>query len=137
VSPIRRIAQPETCFACGTKNPHGLHITFKQTETGAGGFFVPTEHHEGWPGVVHGGILTTLLDEGMAYALWFADIRAVTARMETRFRRTVGAGDELRIAAEVLGRRREIVDAVGTILLRDDSVVAEATARFMLADVSY
>lgn len=129
--------QPETCFACGTKNPHGLHVTFTQSETGSVGVFTPSELHEGWPGVVHGGILATLLDEAMAYALWFRDIRAVTARMETRFRRTVGAGQEVVIRGHVLERRRTVVDASGSIELPRGAVVAESTARFMLADVSY
>ena len=98
---------------------------------------MPEAHHEGWPGIVHGGILATLLDEAMAYALWFADIRAVTARMETRFRRTVGAGDEIVITGQVTGTKRSVVDAVGTVTSADGSVVAEANGRFMLADVSY
>lgn len=134
---LRMRLQPETCFACGTKNAHGLHVSFYESVTGSFATFTPTELHEGWPGVVHGGILATLLDEGMAYALWFSDIRALTARMETRFRRTVKAGQELQISAEVVGQRRGIVDAKGIILLTDGSVVAESTARFIPADVSY
>ena len=129
--------QPETCFACGTKNPHGLHVHFDRFGAGSRGVFVPEAHHEGWPGIVHGGILATLLDEAMAYALWFADIRAVTARMETRFRRTVGAGDEIVITGQVTGTKRSVVDAVGTVTRADGSVVAEANGRFMPADVSY
>jgi uncharacterized protein (TIGR00369 family) len=116
----------------------GLHGTFTQSETGeALATFIPSEHHEGWPGIVHGGVLTTLMDEAMAYALWFRDHRAVTARMDTRFRRQVSAGEELRITASVVGVRRGIIDAKARISLVDGTVVAEATARFVPAEVSY
>lgn len=129
--------QPATCFACGTENPHGLHVSFTRTPAGSTGTFVPTVHHEGWPGAVHGGILVTLLDEAMAYALWFNDIRAVTARMEARFRKMVGAGQKLVINGEVVGSRRDVVDAVGRITVPDGTEVAQAAGRFKLADVSY
>lgn len=134
---VGRFLQPTTCFACGTDNPQGLHVSFRQTHSGAEAIFVPGANHEGWPGVVHGGILATLLDEAMAYAVWFSEIHAVTARMETRFRRVVGAGQELIISGEVLAQRRGLVDAVGRIILLDGSLVAEASARFVPADVSY
>jgi acyl-coenzyme A thioesterase PaaI-like protein len=110
---------------------------FRETEEGSVGTFVPSEHHEGWPGVVHGGILAALLDEAMAYAVWFAKTRAVTARLETRFRTTVAAGDSLVITGRVTGRRRNLLDAEGAIVRSDGTPVAEATARFVPADVSY
>lgn len=131
--------QPETCFACGTKNPHGLHVTFRKNPSGGAiGLFTPTEHHEGWPGVVHGGILATLLDEAMAYALWFSHFRAVTVRMETRYRRSISAGQSVTITAHVLGERRSVIDARGRVAFESgDVMVAEASGRFMVADVSY
>ena len=133
-----RPPQPTTCFACGTENPVGLHVTFSRTEDGgAAATFVAGPHHEGWPGIVHGGILATLLDEAMAYALWFSQHRAVTARMDMRFRLPVGAGVPLSISSNITGLVRGVIDARARITLNDGSVVAEATGRFMPADVSY
>ncbi|HZT95643.1 MAG TPA: PaaI family thioesterase [Chloroflexota bacterium] len=123
---------PEQCFACGSKNPHGLHVRFSKTENGAEATFTPTIHQEGWPGVIHGGILVTLLDEAMAYALYFKGIAAVTARLDTRFRRAVAVGDELRVSAQIISAKRELLDVEGQIVLADGAAVAGGTGRFML-----
>lgn len=129
--------QPETCFVCGTRNPLGLHVDFAKGDGDASASFTPSVHHEGWPGVVHGGILVCLLDEAMAYALWYKGFHAVTARMEARFKQIVGAGDKLEILGEVLSDRRGIIDAAGKVRLSDGTIVAEANGRFMHADVHY
>lgn len=128
---------PENCFACGPKNEHGLHLHFDQTGNGARAVFVPTEAHEGWPGMIHGGILLTVLDEAMAYALFYRRIPAFTARLETRFRRPAAPGQTLIVSSEIVGERRGIVDARGAITLEDGTEVAQATGRFVpVADSS-
>ena len=130
--------QPPHCFACGTQNPHGLHVHFSRTELGeASATWIPGPFHEGWPGIVHGGVIATILDEAMAYALWFNSYRAVTVRMETRFRRSVAAGEEVIVVARVTDAKRGLIDAAGRVSTTHGQLVAEATARFMEAEVSY
>ena len=56
------------CFACGKENPDGLQLEFKYSEDGSKveTTYIPPEKFQGWKGIVHGGIITTLLDEIMA-----------------------------------------------------------------------
>src|SRR5436305_1243024 len=89
----RLIKSPNNhCFGCGPGNPHGLHLHFHEHDGVVTSTFTTEQWQEGWEGVIHGGILATLLDESMAYVLYFAGIRAVTARMEVRYRRPLAKG---------------------------------------------
>lgn len=91
--------------------------------------YAPREWHEGWIGVIHGGVLAAALDEAMAYVLYFAGFKGVTARLEVRYRATVYAEDTLQIEAQQVGERRNLVDVQGRVL-RDGNAVAESMGRF-------
>ncbi|HZU12793.1 MAG TPA: PaaI family thioesterase [Chloroflexota bacterium] len=119
------------CFACGPGNPCGLHLEFSKQGGMVRAAFTPRMDHAGWSGVVHGGILTTALDEAMAYVLYFRGVRAMTGRLDVRFRRPVAVGDRLTVEAETTREVRNVVD-VSARLCRTDTVVAEAEARFMV-----
>jgi acyl-coenzyme A thioesterase PaaI-like protein len=118
------------CFACGPGNPIGLHLHLERQGETAVARFIPGELHGGWAGVVHGGILATVLDEVMAYAVFFTGWKCVTARMEVRYRAAVTCGDVLVAEARITRDTRRLVDVEATIL-RGDTVVAEANGRFM------
>lgn len=94
--------------------------------------FVPGQWHEGWRGVVHGGILTTILDETMAYVVFRQGYEGVTARMEMRYRAPAQQGDRLRIEARMVHHKGRMMDIEGKVL-RDGEVIVEGTARFMIA----
>jgi acyl-coenzyme A thioesterase PaaI-like protein len=119
------------CYVCGPDNPGGLHITFEQDgSNGARGFYTAKEEHCGWPGLLHGGLAFTLMDEALAYALYFQELYGVTARIETRFRQPIAAGAKLIIRAWTLQQRRKLVEAHAEIRLDSDqgALVAEADA---------
>ena len=80
------------CFGCGRHNPIGMHLVFKRDEASDGviAWYVPRAEDQGFPHVMHGGLLALLLDEAMGWAMYADHIFAVTAKMETRYRRTVG-----------------------------------------------
>ncbi len=69
------------CFGCGQMNPYGLHLHFYVNEDGDGvsAPWTPAREHEGFTGISPGGIITTVLDEVMGWALYQRDIWAVTA----------------------------------------------------------
>lgn len=118
------------CFVCGPGNSSGLHLRFTGDSRRVRGRFVAAKWHEGWEGTVHGGILAAVLDEAMAYLLFLAGCRAVTARLEVRFRRSVVAGDELWAEGQVVRDARRIAD-LESRLVRGSEVIAEARGRFM------
>jgi len=117
-----------TCFACGKDNSAGLKLRFKKEGNTATGEFVISELYEGWHGVVHGGVICTILDEAMAYT-YFPDIKGVTAKLEVRFRQPAPTGVPLVVTAKLLEKRKKLLTAGATMTLKDGTVLAESTAQ--------
>ncbi len=99
-----------TCFVCGSQNPSGLHIPFEPAPDGsARAEYTARPEHVGYPDRIHGGIIFTLMDEAVAWALCFAGLRGVTARAESRFREPVRVGARLVITGRIMERERRLV----------------------------
>ena len=74
------------CFACGKNNPEGLHMEFYTDEKSVFSKLVIPETKRGWDQVVHGGILSTILDEIMAWtAIYFTGSFMLTKNMTVNF----------------------------------------------------
>lgn len=120
------------CFVCGTENPDGLRLAFR---TGAAGeasaeLAVP-DRYAGWSGVVHGGIVCTLLDEAMAKAAMAAGHTIVTAELTVRYLSPVPTGTRCRVVGKVLEARRRLVLTEGSVSDADGRVFATATAKMI------
>lgn len=120
------------CFGCGTENPIGLRLRFERIDGGARSEFRPRPEYQGWDGMLHGGILLTLLDETLAYATLFAAGPAVTAEIQARLRRPAPLDADYVLFGWVEKSRLRLVQAHATISDRSGLVVAEATGKFML-----
>jgi len=121
------------CFACGNQNPKGLHLKFKAEEGNkVKTLFTPQKEHEGYPGVMHGGLITTILDEVMARSINMLGYNGVTARLEVRFREPVPIGQEITFEANITNARKTIVDLEAKAYLPNGKICAEAVARFMV-----
>jgi acyl-coenzyme A thioesterase PaaI-like protein len=121
------------CFGCGRLNLHGLQLSFYANTDGAGVWapFTPTDAFEGYDGVVHGGIVCTILDEVMAWSLYREETWAVTGQLNTRFRKPVLVGEPLRAIGTILCDRGRVIETRGEIRREADGVLlAEATATF-------
>lgn len=117
------------CFACGKDNPIGLKLKFYQEGELAKAEFTPGELYQGWPGIVHGGILCTILDEAMGYAVIFNGIWSyVTARAEMRFRNQARIGEPLIITGSVDKKAKRLIWTSATIVRQDGTSIAESTA---------
>lgn len=123
----------QVCFACGARNGHGLHLRFRRAGEGAVTCrYEPKPEDQGFPGVMHGGILAALLDESMAWAMWAADrALGVTAKMETRYRRTVGVDGPLTVRGRVVRVRGRRIEVEASVEDAAGERLAEATALFM------
>jgi acyl-coenzyme A thioesterase PaaI-like protein len=122
------VAASDMCFGCGKQNPCGLKLEFTWDGKVAKSEFTPTEIHQGWKGIIHGGILTSLLDEAMAYAAYYENAGGVTAAMETRFKHPVLIGQPLIITAWVSNKTRRFADTEATLTLEDGTTVTTAKA---------
>jgi acyl-coenzyme A thioesterase PaaI-like protein len=126
---------PHNCFACGTLNAGGLGLTLHVEPGRSWTELALDRRFEGWDGIVHGGILCTILDEVMAWALVGGDDWGVTARMTVDFRRPVEIGVPIRAEGWVTRSRRRVVDTAGRIIEQASGTeLATATGVFVAVD---
>ncbi len=118
------------CFACGPRNRSGLHLRFQRDGGTVTMSFQGREEHQGFPGYVHGGVITALLDEIMSRVSLLEDRWTITARMEVRFRRPVMLDQRVTAVAEKSDERRGFIEATGRVVLPDDSDAAVASGTF-------
>ena len=119
------------CFACGIANPFGLHLRFYETGPGevTSDYIVP-DHFQGYPGVVHGGIVAAMLDEVTGRALMEGDPPRFmfTARLEIKYRKNVPVGQPLRLVGQADKLRDRAATSVGRIYGPGGELLAEAEA---------
>ena len=97
--------------------------------------FTPGPNHVGYPGVVHGGMIYSALDDVMANWLYLRGARAYTARCEIRYREPAAPGETLLLAGRPKARKRRVVEMEGTATRASDGkVVAAATGTFVVVD---
>jgi acyl-coenzyme A thioesterase PaaI-like protein len=126
---------PHNCFACGTLNRHGLRLLLHVEPRRCWTELALDERFEGWAGMAHGGIVCTILDEVMAWALVGEDNWGVTARLSVDFKRPVPIGVRIRAEGEIATARRRIVETTATIIAVDDgATLATARGTYLAAD---
>jgi acyl-coenzyme A thioesterase PaaI-like protein len=131
-------ASARNCFICGVENQNGLRIKFYQPEPGkVVAHIVVPKSFEGYPGMVHGGIVSAMLDEvaGRAFITGNPPRFMVTAKLTVRFRRPVPIEQPVRLvgfAKEDKGRMAiatsELYDMSGTLLAEAEVVLANMPA---------
>jgi acyl-coenzyme A thioesterase PaaI-like protein len=150
VAPVRHPKAPapgrslgshyEQCFGCGDTQEHGLHLT---TRAGQGvdvtAEFTVRPAHQGAPGLAHGGVLTTALDETMGSLQWLMQTVAVTGRLEAEFVRPVPVGTTLHLEAAVraVHGRKIFTAAAGRTGGPDGPVAVRAEALFIAVNVEH
>ena len=120
------------CFVCGGMNPGGLRLSFeidkeKKTLTTT---FVGSPVYQGYDGILHGGIISTLLDEAMAKLSYELGYTAVTASLEIRFKHPVPILNPLHVSGEIteitprlIRAKAQVADEKGTILATGTSTL--------------
>lgn len=119
------------CFACGVENPYGLQIHFYDNgEDEVRADYTVPEHFQGYPGIVHGGILATILDELVGRAVMAEDSNyfMVSAKLTVRYRNPVPTGVPLKLVGKVIRRRGRLAITRAEIRLPDGTLGAEAEA---------
>ena len=119
------------CFVCGPKNPIGLKLDFHFNGKTIKTEFIPGKEHQGYVDIVHGGIISTLLDEVMIKLAIAMDMPAVTASMETRLRKAVKVGEKITVEAKMLKITSKLLESYAEAVTENNVVVAEAKGKLV------
>lgn len=126
----REFLDDRYCFACGEDNPAGLHLDINADSGKCEVNWMPEKRFQGYSGVLHGGIISTLMDETMAYAAISLVGAAATGEISVRFRKPVKTDCMIRVTARVTERKGRLL-LTEAELLQDGNRMASATARFL------
>lgn len=114
------------CYVCGDLNPIGLQLEFKMEGDWAVAQFVARREHQGYPGYVHGGIVSSLLDEAMGWATYGRNIWALTGKLETRFRDIVPTNELLTVRGRIVNDRGRTLEVTAELRDNDGKLLAES-----------
>ena len=124
------------CFICGRNNPRGLYMHFY--DNGADEVFsdyTVSEVYQSYPGIVHGGIVASMLDEVVGRVAMIKDHHhfMMSVKLEVKYRRPVPTETPLRVTGRIIKLRGRLGLAQGQITLPDGTIAAEAA--LTLADL--
>jgi acyl-coenzyme A thioesterase PaaI-like protein len=122
------------CYACGVENEHGLQMVFRREGDRAICDYTPCDYQQGYPGRMHGGIVATLIDEAMGWAVYGAAQWGATARLNVRFRRPVPLDTTLRVEAWVVRKRARLLELCAEVRDASGVVLADGEGTFMRLD---
>jgi uncharacterized protein (TIGR00369 family) len=131
---MKLVKRYDRCFVCGDKNPLGLNVEFYQKNGKAVGEYVVGDHLQGYKDILHGGILSTLLDEVMIKSILAQDILTMTCEIKVRFKKPVRIGQRLFLEGKPTGEKGKIFLAEGEIRDEAGQVVATAEGKFFKAE---
>lgn len=124
------------CFVCGSQNPYGLKLEFQydeETDEIISKAVFP-KHFQGWENVLHGGLISTVLDEIMVKAVAHLGLKCVTAELNVRFKKPAMLDKEFTAKAKITEKRKHLITARSGIVDSDNVTVASATGKFVVVE---
>jgi uncharacterized protein (TIGR00369 family) len=124
--------EPHHCFACGELNAHGMRLRLHTSPEGSWTELHVDPAFQGWEEIAHGGIVCTILDEVMAWAVIGRGTWGVTARLNVAFRKPIRTGQAIRAEGWVVQQDRRAVRAEGRVIdVASGDVLATGESTFM------
>ena len=122
------------CFGCAPANPVGLHMEFFEEGEQVISFWRPADYYQGWVGVLHGGIISTLIDE---IAGWVVTRKlqaaGVTANLSVKFKKQLQANEtQITIRAQLTQQKRQFADIAVTVENARGELCAEGVATYFV-----
>jgi acyl-coenzyme A thioesterase PaaI-like protein len=135
---MTQLRDNQRCYVCGKENPAGLGVDFEidRERRAISAKFTPSDIYQGYEGIIHGGILSTLLDEAMAKLTVSLGIPAVTAEIRVRFKTSAAPGEELFVSGRLTHETGRLVQAEAKIQ-RGPILIAEATGKLLRLSTEY
>lgn len=129
---MTKLQDNRSCYVCGKDNPAGLQASFTvhAEQRLLRGTFTPRPGHEGWQGIVHGGVIAALLDEAMVKLATSLGTPAMTAEITVKFRNPAAADKELLIAARITRDTSRLVEAEAAVS-QGQTLIGEASGKLL------
>lgn len=129
---MKELRDNQRCYVCGKKNPIGLAVDFviDAEARSIRARFTPQNDHQGYENIVHGGILSALLDEAMAKLAFSLGMPVLTAEMTVKFKAPASPGEELLISGQLVQETKRLIFGTAKIE-RGPVVIAEATGKLL------
>jgi uncharacterized protein (TIGR00369 family) len=130
---MKELPHTHSCFVCGEANAIGLRLRFETDGQSVRTHFTPKTEHIGFKGVVHGGIIATLLDEIMVWACAVRTKRfGYCAEMTVRFLKPLQPGEKVTATAELAANKRnKIFEAKADLRNQAGKLLASATGKYL------
>jgi len=127
-----KLEDDNRCFACGKENQCGLKLSFNYSNGKLISEFTPSNIYQGYKGITHGGIITTVLDEAMIQAAIAEGLMPVTAEINVRFKMPLMANEKTIAEAEITKKGSRLIEARSRLVKSSDStIIAEASAKLI------
>lgn len=129
----------KNCLVCGIENPFGLKTKFYELENKEiVAYFTPHTYLQSYPGILHGGISATILDETIGRAIMThcgQESFGVTIELNVKYKKPVPLDVELKVVGRIVSYKGRIFEGTGELILPDGSVAVSATGRYMKRNV--
>jgi len=136
---VKKQYNSKMCFVCGLKNGSGLQASFYETEQNElVALFGPTLEHQGYPGRMHGGIASTILDETMGRTILVGrndDVWGVTIELQLKYKKPIPLETEIKVIARLTEEGSRFFRASGEIVLPNGDVAVTAQGRYLKASL--
>ena len=130
---MKEIAKYSGCFVCGDQNDHGLKARFFWDGETATTESMAYQRFEGFRGIFHGGVLSTLLDEVMIKAILASGFYTVTAELTVKFLAPIRTGDKFTCRGRIVEHKGRLFLTTGEAVGEDGTVFAKAEGKFLEA----
>lgn len=122
------------CFGCAPENPFGLHMTFYEEGDDIISFWRPADYYQGWVGVLHGGIISTLIDETAGWVvIRKLQTAGLTARLKVAFKKSISSDEmQITIRARLKEQKMNVATIDVKVLNAHEEVCAEGDATYFL-----
>lgn len=123
------------CFVCGLKNSFGLHSHFYVTENQELiTIFTPTEEYQSYPGKLHGGVASAILDETIGRAIlnkYSHEVWGVTIDLNVKFKKSIPLNEELKVIGRITNENNRMFEGTGEIILKNGEIAVTASGKYL------
>lgn len=126
------ISEPShrTCIVCGCDNDHGMHLQFRSEPDGSvRAEFACDTVYQGYPDILHGGVVAAVLDGAMTNCLFAHVVVAVTAELTIRYLQPVHTREMVSVRAWIV-KSSPHLQILAAELSQAGRVCAAAKAKF-------